>query len=804
MRAFQDRLRSILSELRRRKIFRAAAVYAAVAFVVLQAAAIVLPALHLPEWSLTLLVVLAIFGFPLVLALEWVYEISSEGVRREDRPRSDAEAAVEGVRDADGAPPRGLARRLAFPALGAAVLVFVVLGLGLRGGGPSLDVSESDVAVLPFSVRGGEEALYLGQGIVTLLGTALDGAGTLRAVDARATFGTLAQHGGGVPELGRGRTVALRLGAALYVLGDIVQHGDRLHMDAALYRVGDGAEPRARSSVSGPTDALFELVDELAAGLLAGLGGASGDRMMQTAAMTTSSLDALKAYIDGEGRLRSGQFEQAGEAFLHAVELDSTFALAHYRLALASEWGNLPGIIDLATAAAVRHASRLSARDRALVEAYHAWQSGDAVEAERRYRAIVARYPEDVEAWFQLGEVLFHYGPLRGRRVAESEEAWNQVLRYEPLDLFAVVHIARIVAGERRPASLGPLLARFPAGYHTDRRFVQARLLGEIAARDTAGVLRTAREVRQWEGPAMSQLGSYATAFTREHGLVQLLLRELDGEHLSADVRAGLKLNATMLHLAVGKWSAARSELDVTLAVQDGALPRLTSLLALTAPLPHEPSEMARLFAEFEATARAPPPVSPMAGPTGAAVGEAITAYCLGLLALRVDQPASARSAASDLAILAAAPEAVPVMRDLERGLRARLAWHEGRPLEALRVLEEVELGETYNLAASVPFFARVHERFLRGKVLASLGRGEEALSWFGSLAEFSFTGQAFFGPALLAQAEIYEGLGENGQATEYYAQFLEAWKDADPGFDARVSHARERYEALTAAGGPQ
>lgn len=76
------RLGRLLSELRRRRVVHAAAVYAAAAFVVVQAVDIAFPALKLPDWTVTFVVAAALAGFPLALALAWAYDITPAGVRR--------------------------------------------------------------------------------------------------------------------------------------------------------------------------------------------------------------------------------------------------------------------------------------------------------------------------------------------------------------------------------------------------------------------------------------------------------------------------------------------------------------------------------------------------------------------------------------------------------------------------------------------------------------------------------------------------------------------------------------------------
>jgi hypothetical protein len=78
---------SFFEELKRWKVIRVALVYAATAFVVLQAADLVLPRLGVPEWAMSLVVVLALLGFPLALWLAWAFDVTPDGVVRTEPQR---------------------------------------------------------------------------------------------------------------------------------------------------------------------------------------------------------------------------------------------------------------------------------------------------------------------------------------------------------------------------------------------------------------------------------------------------------------------------------------------------------------------------------------------------------------------------------------------------------------------------------------------------------------------------------------------------------------------------------------------
>ena len=673
---------------------------------------------------------------------------------------------------------------------------------------PSL--SSTTIAVLPFSVRGDEAYRYLGEGMVNLLGTALDGAGSLRPADSRATFASVVEAGDPTPRQEWGNRVARRLGSGLFVSGDVVEAGGMLQIQAAVYPVGArSAQPRATAAVSGRADSVFTLVDRLAARLLASLGDPAADRLLRTAAMTTSSLPAFKTYLSGEASMRAGQFERAADDYLAAISLDSTFALAHYRLALAREWAPLPGEEDAARAAA-RHGARLSARDRMLLEAFRQWRIGDAIQADRAYHAILSRYPDDVDAWFQLGEIQFHHGPLLGYPIGASEEAWRKVLSYEPRNLFALTHLARIAAMTERGAALDSLLALFdPEELRSDRRLEELQVLRAVARRDTAGALALVRGVKRGESFAVWRVAVFLTAFTPDPAIMRRVIEELTEDYANAGLRADLHWFASQLDLAAGRVADATADRLRAVEAEHGASPEyrrpgfasVTEWFAATLPLPYADSTLARVRQSATAEVRSNDSRDPFVNEL--AMGrpiqrEPVRQYTLGIISVRLRDTVSAASAAAKLERLASSGSATALVRDLDRGLRARLAWRRGRPEEALRLVDSLELRDSQGDVAVTPFVTRVNERFLRAEILASLGRDSDALRWLASLGSGSVTEIALLAPSHLRQAEILERLGRREEAIEHYARFLALWRNADPMFRPAVEQARARLARLS------
>ncbi len=319
----------------------------------------------------------------------------------------------------------------------AAALVLAVAGWAmmkwLPGATPA--VSPTRLAVLPFSVSGSSKIEFLGEGMVDLLSRNLNGAGDLRTIDPGAVLTATSRAGRRAADRENARALASRLGAGLYLLGSVHEIGGRLRIQAELYSEADtAAGTLARAAAEGDTTQLFQLVDRLSADLLAGRGRGLSSRLMQSAALTTHSLDALKAYLKGEQHLRGGDgnFDSAIGGFQQAVTEDSTFALAYYRLGVAAGWAQRPGISVPATQKALTLGARLDDRDRRLLTAFAAYQRGAADAAEQEYRAILRDYPDDLEAEFQLADLLFHYNPARGRPIAEAREPFNHVLARDP------------------------------------------------------------------------------------------------------------------------------------------------------------------------------------------------------------------------------------------------------------------------------------------------------------------------------------------------------------------------------------
>jgi tetratricopeptide (TPR) repeat protein len=646
------------------------------------------------------------------------------------------------------------------------------------------EVSSTRLAVLPFTIRGGPGLAYLREGLVDLLSTKLDGAGELRTVDPHALL-RAARESGGEFDGPSGAELARRFGAGLHVVGSLVAVGDRLQLAATLYE-GERSVGSAEASGRGEGEVL-RLVDDLARQLVAERFAAPEARIARLGALTTESLPALKAYLAGEKLLRGGEMAAAAAAFEQAVAADPRFAFAHYRLAVATGWEDKQDESRRAAEQAVALAASFPERDRQLLAALHAYTRGAADEAEELYRDILRGYPDDVEGWYGLGEVLWHHNPVRGRPIAESRAAFARALALDPAFQPALFHLAGVFALPPRPAALDGPSARFLALYPDSDTAAHVRawrvfLLGSEADRERLVAQALAAGGRELEQTLFSilvdlrQLARAEGALQRAHAASAL---EAADYHL-------LKIT---LELARGRLSAARPYLAAQARLQ-----KQPSAVLLRFPFLPQGREDWLAVREQMAAWQAP---AEWDWKEHARQAGLIKAFSLGLADARLGEAAGVQQAIAALDRYDA-PEDAPLARALAATLRAHLAAAAGRKDEALRELEAITLEAPAGLLNASPFYHLLHARQLRADLLFELGRWEEAIAWYRSLDEACCVdnlGQAAY--SHLRRAEAFERLGKPRDAAWHYAHFLALWRDPDPELRPVVRRAEERLRRL-------
>lgn len=658
------------------------------------------------------------------------------------------------------------------------------------GGAGSADVART-LAVFPFSFHGSPAWGYLGEGMVMLLSTQLDGAGgTVRAVDSRALYSLVAQSGSAPTDPRSARQAAVQLGAGAYVLGQIVEVSGTLRITATLYDAGRPDGGRINEvTVEGEGSDILGLVDELGTRLLAR--SMFPGQLGSIASHTTSSPAALLAFLEGERELRAGRYTQAMDAFRHATDADSTFALAYYGLSRAAHWTGRAVVETSGAVMAIRYADRLTRQDRLLIQAWDHYRNGAVGPADSLYRVLLDERPDDIEAWLQLGEIGFHYGTMLGRPAADSREAFERVLAYEPDNVGALIHLARIVAQAGEYARLDSLARRIemlePDGELTfGIAVLQAFVHGAPQLPD-----RLRRRLEAMEHYPMRQLLQTTAAHSGNFAGSTALAREIEALLWVPGARPWATTMVAQLELARGRWSAARAALD-TLASSVPDWDGEFRAALLTFPFIEVPEPEIR--AARDALARAKLTSSTLTPPAF----DQRRHYLMALLSMRLGDDAALNDQLRRLERYDGAGSAgdSTFSRRFIRDLRARIAVRDDRPEEALDLIGPPS-PQPDDRRPELSSYYMANERWLRAELLHRLGRDAEALRIYASFPDPDAYDLIYVAPSHLRQAQIHDRRGDDRQAAEHYARFVELWRDADPELQATVGEALARLVAL-------
>jgi DNA-binding SARP family transcriptional activator/TolB-like protein len=681
------------------------------------------------------------------------------------------------------------------PAAVAAAALVATTAITLFGGDNRAAAdSPRTVAVFPFAIRGSSDFAYLRDGMVDLISGKLEGAAGFHAVDPRSILAAMARSTDTV-DVAASATMARDLGANWLIRGEILEIAGRLHLSATLYDIAREPRTLVKANVAAEGTAIFLIVDDLVGRLLATLTPGRDTALTSLAARTTHSLPALKAFLQGEQALRSGYEAEAAAAFRDATDIDSTFALAQYRLAVVATWTSLTSGPSPTQRAAIaeRHAARMTPLGRDLVRAYRAYRDMKIDTAEAIYREVTRGHPDNVEAWLMLGEKLFHYNPIIGRSPFESREAFQRVLVLDPSDPHALLHLARLAALEGNSGALDSLTRDYGARHANADRMLEIRALKAYLNNDSSERLAVASIAGGTDDFTKQALLQAGLLYAQNIDAVQELTAKFSStaQHLQAR-RYGNRLLAE-IPFARGAWSEAKAASqslvpdDKDWAIETEALLSSEQLFGVS---------RSRLLALRDSLAARPS--YPLMRPPALAsdpLGGFMRDYLLGLLDARLGDLVSARRHHD--ALVRTTGEDAEVARALAHGLQASVLRTAGDLKGALAELNSFPYAMSAGLNR-VGHWAHF-ERFQRAEILASLGREREALPWYGS----AFLAYLPWIPAAhLRQGEIHERLGNHEAARFHFGRASAMWREAEPELRPLLTRAlggRERTSGETA-----
>ena len=774
------------ARLRRSHLARTLLVYAAAAALLLFLTDLFIDRLGLPGWAFPGAVVLLVLGLVLIAATAWIQSSPDTRIRAAggELPQSRALdlAGLAGTLKRGELPHLTWARTVAggvfaFGLLFGLAGLYVVIQDRGRSFSPSEAVAEAapGIAVLPFTVQGADLDVWR-EGMVDLLSTNLDGVGGLRAIDSRTV---LARWNESVPEgqradLATALEVGRRAGARYILLGSAVALGSDVRLSAELYDV-EGGERLGQGQAVGSPDSVLVLVDRLSIEILrAVLQGKEGDLPdVNLARATTTSLPALKAYLEGEVLFRRGDFEASIPAYERAVEADSTFAMANWRLATAYGWAEsisselAEGAIDRA----VRHADRLPEHEAVLLRADYALLQGS-LEGIEPLEREVRRRPDDAEGWYMLGETYFHLGSAALIPLAKIEEACARAVELDPRFLPAYIHridYAMLIADSARVASLIDSVAGIAEAGSEELELVRAIHdlgFGNAAAKERAW--RTMEANPDELVPIGLQDFRHPRFRDVEARLYEIAARSgsLNATILGAwnEIHRGRPAAALERARAPGFPPGARIAVLATAEIQGIPVPAAEIDEALAIEPADLPEEYLRAIYFFFRGARA------------ADLG-------------RESDRAADRGALRDLAARARVEGDSATARFADGAglaLDGLLAWKRGNLELAEEFLEEARVEAT----GHGPRWA-VNDviRWWLGEILVEQGKLHEAEPYFVSLWNHTIADKR--------RGDLHSQLGEPEKAREAYERFLTAWRDAEPEMAPTVARVRQALAGM-------
>lgn len=725
--------------------------------------------LGLPDWVLQGAVVLLVAGLPIML-------ITGQRERRR---------AAGG----DVATPSGVARFftwrrsiqggvLAFAALGLATMAFMTSrALGVGPGATLLSAGvlapKDRIVIADFDNRTADSTL--GPTVTQLLRIDLTQSSSISVMEPSQVSHVLERMQRDratvvSPEVAQ--EIAVREGIKAYLTGGILPTGQGFVIAAKLVSPSTGdALVTLRQSVSTP-DKLMESVDRLSSKLREKVGeslrSVRADPPLEQ--VTTSSLSALRLYVEATRAADQAGYDRAITLLEQAVEQDSGFAMAWRRLGMYT--GNASVLLRARGDSALRRAwtfrDRLPERERLFVQAGLAYMDQDHEGAVAAYTAILATDPNEPTALNNLG---VHYEAMG--RPAAAFEMYRRTIATGTAPALAYGNAISLAS-----AALGRVSEADSVLEEFRRDFPGASALPEVALG-----LATVRQ-------------DFRTADSIAHAMIRGSAEQQFVGHLSLSMTA---------HLGGRLHDASREYRDALRAQTRGQVGAAEATMLAD-------------FADIERTADYASDPRPLVRRLQSLweVNRALTAQRRPILRrqrdfaplfARLGDTARARQLMDEYASIMTERD-FPTMGARVRGYTslATVAMAEGRPNEALARIREgcgtipgafvtcdslafIEVAEAFDRAGQVDSAIVAYRRFVELR----------ALRWFAPPRTLDIVTPRI-APAWRRLGELLESKGEKKQAIEAYEHFLDFWRNADPELQPTVRAVRERTNRLRRA----
>lgn len=421
-------------ELKRRKVFSVIAMYAAAAFIILEVVDIVLPRLGLPDWTVTMVIVLLAVGFPIAMILSWIFDITPKGIIKTE-PVETVEAQTKSSEKS---------RRKFRISDGIIVVLFLVVCVLLY---PKIfrpdkyrDIRDEDgrisVVVMPFKNLTGDSFYDIWQeGLQKLLITSLANSEELAVRQAETMTGMLRNRIGEnyasfTPTIAS--EVAKKLEAYTVIIGHVHKAGGKVRITANILDARNEEVYKSYEVDGNAEEDFFEVTDSISLLIqhFLELESLQKNQFWDLTNVYTKSPEAYKLYVQGANCVSKLDYRCAIDCLTECLAIDSNFVAAMRSLAYA--YGDI-GQVERCKQWAYKACENLDRvpRDVQLtikeVRAAVDKQPYDQINYVRQY---VELYPNSMFKQYTLGWVYFNTGQWQNA-ISALENALEIATKHE-------------------------------------------------------------------------------------------------------------------------------------------------------------------------------------------------------------------------------------------------------------------------------------------------------------------------------------------------------------------------------------
>jgi TolB-like protein/Flp pilus assembly protein TadD len=314
---------TFFEELKRRKVYRVAVAYVIAAGGIIQLASAVFPAWELPDWSLRMVIVLLLVGFPIALILAWAFDVTPTGIQ-----------ATPALPIAGGATsPHRRRNVLLLGAVGLTVAIVAGFFLLPRVAAKKVDKS---IAVLPFeNFTKDKDNAFFADGIQDDILTNLSKIGDLKVISRTSVMGYRGKEKN-VRQIGK------ELGVSAVLEGSVRREGNRVRVNVQLINAENDQHIWAEDYDRELTDVFAiqtDLAQKIAHELQAQLSPSEQEEMTRK---PTENGEAYLAFFEAHNLQMSlenrEKLNQAVQLYERAIQLDPNFVLAIANLSILHSW----------------------------------------------------------------------------------------------------------------------------------------------------------------------------------------------------------------------------------------------------------------------------------------------------------------------------------------------------------------------------------------------------------------------------------------------------------------------------------